>query len=713
MRKFLLVLLLVVLLIVGGVIAAPFLLPRSFVKSQVENIASASLGRELRIDGPLDYRLWPPLSLHAEDVRLADAGDEATSEPMVAFASLDVELDALAYRKGLIKLDRLELQSPRIHLRIDENGRPNWQLDEPKADDANDAGDTEVGEVEIPRFAIDDVSIDGGTLVFEDGRTGTVRRFEQIGLTLRTDPASGALLLVGTMHQAGEAAELDGRIADANALAAGGRSDLSLSLTLPGATLALDGGLSTADDAFEVQIDLEVPQPRALATWTGATLPMIENVLRSASLQAAVHGDGERIEVAPLDASVDDLVMKGDLAVALGGRPKLTGSLDLGSLALDPVLPPAEDAARAGDATAPAGTTAGPASGWPDEEIVLPLPLPLDFDLVVAFDRLTARGIELGAGKIDLFADNLTSRVQLLELALYDGRATGTAEVTAGTPLQVAADLDLADVRLLPLLQATADLDRLEGTGSLALEATTQGATVAQMMAALDGRGNLLLQDGAVLGINIGALVRSVATLGVSRDAKEQRRTDFAEAGGTFTIDQGLLRNDDFALRAPVLRVTGEGEVDLAARTLNYTLLPRVAATLQGQAAAAEPEFQAGVPIRLQGPWSDVAVQLDIGGVLSGNVGDPAALARTIEQLSRDPEALRSLSDKLGIGEGGAIGEQLKGVLGGLLGNRPGTGDTPVEPSAGETSGTEQSPSELREPNAGKLLDAIGDLIKR
>ena len=456
MRKFLLVLLLVVLLIVGGVIAAPFLLPRSFVKSQVENIASASLGRELRIDGPLDYRLWPPLSLHAEDVRLADAGDEATSEPMVAFASLDVELDALAYRKGLIKLDRLELQSPRIHLRIDENGRPNWQLDEPKADDANDAGDTEVGEVEIPRFAIDDVSIDGGTLVFEDGRTGTVRRFEQIGLTLRTDPASGALLLVGTMHQAGEAAELDGRIADANALAAGGRSDLSLSLTLPGATLALDG----ADDAFEVQIDLEVPQPRALATWTGATLPMIENVLRSASLQAAVHGDGERIEVAPLDASVDDLVMKGDLAVALGGRPKLTGSLDLGSLALDPVLPPAEDAARAGDATAPAGTTAGPASGWPDEEIVLPLPLPLDFDLVVAFDRLTARGIELGAGKIDLFADNLTSRVQLLELALYDGRATGTAEVTAGTPLQVAADLDLADVRLLPLLQATADLVR-------------------------------------------------------------------------------------------------------------------------------------------------------------------------------------------------------------------------------------------------------------
>ncbi len=69
---------------------------------------------------------------------------------------------------------------------------------------------------------------------------------------------------------------------------------------------------------------------------------------------------------------------------------------------------------------------------------------------------------------------------------------------------------------------------------------------------------------------------------GGATDAGEAREiiACFAEAGGTFRISDGVLTNEDFALRAPVLRITGGGTVNLGAQTLDYRLLPRVAGTL-------------------------------------------------------------------------------------------------------------------------------------
>ena len=146
-----------------------------------------------------------------------------------------------------------------------------------------------------------------------------------------------------------------------------------------------------------------------------------------------------------------------------------------------------------------------------------------------------------------------------------------------------------------------------------------------------------------------------------------------------------------------MLRITGAGTVDLGEQRLDYRLEPRVAATLEGQDAAGESALQAGLPIVITGPWSEPQVQLDLGGALSGDIGDPAALAETLAGLAADPAMVQQLGETLGIDAGDALGDVLQGLSGALGGQPRGDGDSD-EPS--------------RDP-AEQLLEGLGGLLRQ
>ena len=72
-------------------------------------------------------------------------------------------------------------------------------------------------------------------------------------------------------------------------------------------------------------------------------------------------------------------------------------------------------------------------------------------------------------------------------------------------------------------------------------------------------------------------MVRNAEGAFLNPEAGQTRKTDFAELGGTFTVKQGILANDDMHLQAPALRIGGRGTVDLPKRTLDYRIEPKAA----------------------------------------------------------------------------------------------------------------------------------------
>ncbi|MGD9510312.1 MAG: AsmA-like C-terminal region-containing protein [Geminicoccaceae bacterium] len=408
---------------------------------------------------------------------------------------------------------------------------------------------------------------------------------------------------------------------------------------------------------------MQLTAPRDLLAWVGVAPP--NGLPGSATLQGQVDLGAGRVALSGLQLQADQLSASGEVAADLTEPPKVTGDLTLGRLDLSPYMGSGQPA----EAPA-AGTEGKPAAGWPDTPIDLPLPLPVDVDVKLRGEGVKAGRIEIGAFATRLLADRQHAAVTIDQLQAYGGGLKGSLSAQAATPPAYAVDLDASDISVLAASAAFTGLQRIDGKGSARATLATSGGNVRDLVGALRGDGSVTVKDGAVLGINIASMLRQVMTLGLDRSAAEQQRTDFAEAGASFKIENGILRTQDLHLSAPVLRLDGAGAVDLPQQTIDMRITPKLASTLQGQAATGEPTFAAGIPFLVQGPYTSPSVRFDLNGTLTSAISGPEDVARLAADLAKSPDAVKLLKDQFDLLEklpapaAGAAGELLKGVLG-------------------------------------------------
>jgi AsmA protein len=144
-----------------------------------------------------------------------------------------------------------------------------------------------------------------------------------------------------------------------------------------------------------------------------------------------------------------------------------------------------------------------------------------------------------------------------------------------------------------------AGYERLEGTGSGAVNFLMVGNDMDTLMNSLSGAGNLEFGQGAILGLDIWGMIRNLDT----SYQGEGSRTVYDSITASFTIADGVLSNDDFLMDSSVGRVAGIGTVGIGAQVLDYTVTPEV---LAGEAGGLR------VPLRISGAWSDPNYSLDL-----------------------------------------------------------------------------------------------------
>ena len=95
MRRLFLGLILVLLVAVVAV-AAFLLIPSPLQKWAVERGASAATGRQITFGEPFRLHAWPPLTITATDIRVANA-DWGNGETLARVDALDARVDLLAF----------------------------------------------------------------------------------------------------------------------------------------------------------------------------------------------------------------------------------------------------------------------------------------------------------------------------------------------------------------------------------------------------------------------------------------------------------------------------------------------------------------------------------------------------------------------------------------------------------------------------------------
>jgi len=210
------------------------------------------------------------------------------------------------------------------------------------------------------------------------------------------------------------------------------------------------------------------------------------------------------------------------------------------------------------------------------------------------------------------------------------------------------------------------DEDRLLGKGNLSFDVNTQGNRVDQLKSALDGNADVALSDGKIKGFDIGYLLRRAQARleGQTEPEPAEKSTDFTAITGTATIRNGVVRNDDLAGSSPLLRVAGEGQVDLPRETIDYGVTATVVNTATGQGGKElERLKQIPVPIRIKGSFSDPSISLDM-----------EALAREAAKGEVKQRLEEEIQKRLGggeteegeEGEGGEDGSPVKDLLKGF-----------------------------------------------
>ena len=311
--------------------------------------------------------------------------------------------------------------------------------------------------------------------------------------------------------------------------------------------------------------------------------PENADALTAVGFSADVAATTDTASFNNLKFDLDQSQLTGSASIRNFENPAADFNLDLNDLNVDNYLPYSEE-------------------GADDEEIsgaeALAVPLAA-FKELNANGRFKAKSLTSGGIKmenIDVKVVSTAGSVTITPAAsLYDGKLDGTIAFTESgdSVLKVQQNIDLVD---LGRMLTDADMsEQLSGLGSLAIDVLVRESNGVQSNS---GTIKLEASKGEISGIDMNAILGransvmsllsskgSAASESDAQDSGETNKegiTSFAEMSGTFNLNDFVLTNDDFVLRAPAFEVSGEGVIDVAQQSVNYLIEVAVADNIDG-----------------------------------------------------------------------------------------------------------------------------------
>ena len=331
---------------------------------------------------------------------------------------------------------------------------------------------------------------------------------------------------------------------------------------------------------------------------------------------------------------LDDTVLKGEMKAAFGGKiPFIGANLAIDLLDINPYL--SKQAFKW-----PALIEAAQAAEWNGERMDFSALKLIDADIALKAASIKADRFTLGATEMRAKIASGVLAFSVPNTKLYGGQGKIDGTLNASGALK--ADMKVAGIQAEPFLKDAMDFERLSGTGAFNLNITSQLTSQRALMENLNGNGNVKFTDGAIKGVDLAAMARNV-TSGFQAGSESQK-TDFSEMGGSFTLARGVLNNQDFLMKAPLLRATGAGAANLPQQTVNYRLEPMLVSSLQGQNGVDKAGL--AVPIIVRGSFDHLTFTPDLNSVARQAMENPEALKATVNSVK---EQLKGGNGKEGL----------------------------------------------------------------
>ena len=591
-------------------------IPSGFMTSAIQARVERETGHRLTIAGATKIGVWPQFNVTLNDVTLQDPKDRDGSNRLT-IGSVQADMTLESAWSGHPDITELVIISPVLYVPLlRERSGP----PSPPSSQASSSTETDANAPSIDRVTVRD-----GAVVFSNLRDRVEDRIEGI---------------------------------NAEAQIGGDRK------------IRITGGARAAEHPLKFEIKATAPAPPMGRQSIPVEFSLDASGLLQAPLsaRAEVRLNGAVVMINGLTGTLGDGAFNGWASADLASKPLVKLDLDFQRI----------------DVAVPKGSAASPSQGpqpWSNATVDLN-----GLNYVDAQFRVSAAALNIGdahfaPAAIDSSLAGGVLRCIFQNLGAYGGQASGQLIVDAsgGNPTY-AFSSDLAGVRALPLLRSAADFDKLDGKLQAKIAVRSTGTSQHAILSNLGGTVFANFQDGAIRGLNVAQMIRSLTsgTLSGWQQGKEQT-TGLTQLSASFSIDKGHATTSDLDLVGPLVKMTGAGTVDLGAKTLAFRVEPKLVMTTEGQGRAGDP-VGLGIPVVIDGPWAEPRIYPDMAGILD------------------NPDAAYARLKEMGKGLFGAGGGGLGG-LGGLIGGGS---------DAGHSGGGKPS-----DPLGGQLGETLGNLLQQ
>lgn len=686
--------------------------PNQFKPMLTEQV-QRNLGRQLVINGPISWALWPRLGLSVGEAALRNP--DGFAEPdLIRLEQATASVAVLPLLSHRLEIGTIKLKGAHLLLHTRKDGSSNLDGLTTTGNTPSAAADTRAAPAPSAaaqseaaqgadsnqpwQIRLDSIELEQASALLIDERSNRRLQLAKLDLSIGSlEPESWTpitLSLEGSDEQgrfslSGQAelklapeplqsqlraVSLSGSLErGATHLEAVTLNAEQLSLTQP-STLQLSARGQAAEKTFDLQLATTLQATPALDTMTltGSDLQgtLSGQGLPPSPLKLGVKGDitldrtQQQLVASKLSLTANDIALHGDASLRWSERPTARFTLQGEKLDLDPWLasqPTKKESGKAPAASAtPTAQPAAPASAEPDLSALRAV----DLSGKLSLAQLTVKGITLTQPKLLFTLENGLLNLQQWQAGYDGGQLAAHGQLDSRQqPARYQLVASAKGLAMEPLLKQFADTGILSGQGELTLDASGSGLSAPALRRNIQGKLGLRVSDGAINGVNLPEMIREArATLKGQRAeyVKETRKTDFSDLTANFVLGGGKARSQDIQLFAPALRVHGEGETNLVSEQLDFLFNTSVVGTSKGQGGRDIDELKdVTIPVRISGSWSQPSYQLDLKALLQNN---------TLLKEKARKEAERGLNKLLGNkGDNDAVKGAADALLKGLF----------------------------------------------
>jgi uncharacterized protein involved in outer membrane biogenesis len=651
MKKPLIITSVVAVVIIAILLSVPFFTDVNKYKGAVLTLVKEKSGKDVNVAGDISFRVFPDIALTLNKISVTSQFKEEGN--LVTADKFILRIKLLPLLQKNIEISSFKLVNPVFNLHVKEDGSKNWENAEVAADDATPGENVTADKGEYTEN-IEDAQISEEPVHSPAEKSDSDKPVKTAAKEKMQDddepfegeipPPSGIEHSNTEEHHFGDVAEggeepqpnYDNQNGEEGQLRHARQKDLQFKdIKIVNAIVQfVDDKNKRNLRASKINIDTAYRPGNNQFDLSGK-LEIFEDISRgNFSAKGLYFVRGGQYGVDDITIKLDDIEAHSTVVADLEMyKPTIKIALYMSKVDLNKYKLIGIGGTNSEEFEAPAADKADFA--WSDQPIDFSFINKIDMHVNFKVTSLTYKDITTGDIMINSYIRDNKLTAAIKDSKIFDGvvNADLVVDKSTGGNKAIKSNLTIEHLDISKLPKSMAKVNMVSGLADVQLKVNSIGLSQKSIVGHLNGTGNFKIAKCDIDGVDMLSMLNNATS--IFKNAHISTKTSFDDISGLVDIKDGVVHNNNVALRSDALNMDVMGLLDLNNLTINYRLNPQY--SQDAEKAEKEPQ----TPILITGKLLDPNFSLDVKSVVQDLITKQTGAETIVKKLKTNIDELK------------------------------------------------------------------------